>query len=149
VSARDGNAEVYAMDTDGGNPRRLTRNPGDDWNPSWSPDGEHIAFASERGANFDIYVMDADGNNPQRLTKNPSSDWNPSWSPDGEHIAFTSNRDGNNDIYVMNANGKIPQNLTGKFFEQDVSPAWFRPLLAVAPAGKKPMMWGWLKQVVR
>ncbi len=139
--------DIYVIDADGGNPRRLTRNPGDDWNPSWSPDGEHIAFASERGANFDIYVMDADGNNPRRLTKNPSSDWNPSWSPDGEHIAFTSNRDGNNDIYVMNANGKIPQNLTGKFFEQDVSPAWFRPPLAVAPAGKKPMMWGWLKWV--
>ena len=64
-------------------------------------------------------------------------------------IAFASNRDGNNDIYVMNANGKIPQNLTGKFFEQDVSPVWFRPPLAVAPADRTFTMWGWLKQVVR
>ena len=64
-------------------------------------------------------------------------------------LAFASNREGNFEIYVMNANGKNPQNLTGKFFDQDVTPAWFRPPLGVASAGKKFTMWGWLKQVVR
>ena len=64
-------------------------------------------------------------------------------------IVFTSNRTGNNDIYVMNANGKNPQNLSAKFFEQDVSPAWFRPPLTVVPADRTLTTWGWLKQVVR
>ena len=106
-----------------------------------------IAFASERDGNLDIYVMDIDGKNLRRLTKNLGNAWNPSWSPNGERIAFTSNGNGNNDIYVMNANGKIPQNLTGKFFEQDVTPAWFHPPLAIAPAGRTLTMWGWLKRI--
>ena len=91
--------------------------------------------------------MDTDGKNLRRLTKNLGNAWNPSWSPNGERIAFTSNGNGNNDIYVMNANGKIPQNLTGKFFEQDVTPAWFHPPLAIAPAGRTLTIWGWLKRI--
>ena len=204
ASNREGNFEIYVMDTDGKNPRRLTDNPALDWHPSWSPngkrivfssekgdsgwdidiyvidadggnlrkltnnrlidnypswspDGEHIAFASERDGNLDIYVMDTDGKNLRRLTKNLGNAWNPSWSPNGERIAFTSNGNGNNDIYVMNANGKIPQNLTGKFFEQDVTPAWFhrKPFVVhvseadelIAPAGRTLTMWGWLKRI--
>ena len=65
-SNRDGNYEIYVMDTDGGNPRRLTENPNDDWDSSWSPDGKRIVFASERDGNPEIYVMDADGGNPRR-----------------------------------------------------------------------------------
>ena len=68
-------------------------------NPSWSPDGEHIAFTSSElpdvmPANSDIYVIDADGKNQRKLTKNRSRNTDPSWSPDGKRIAFVSNRDG-------------------------------------------------------
>ena len=48
VSKRDGNFEIYVMDADGGNQRRLTNNRADDWSPSWSPDGKRIAFISDR-----------------------------------------------------------------------------------------------------
>ena len=75
--------------------RRLTNHPAGDGHPSWSPDGRHIAFASDRDGNVEIYVMGSDGSNPRRLTNHSAGDGHPSWSPDGRHIAFASDRDGN------------------------------------------------------
>ena len=66
VSEQDGNREIYVMDADGKNQRRLTNNRHADWYPSWSPDGKKILFYSERDGNPEIYVMAADGGNPQK-----------------------------------------------------------------------------------
>ena len=153
VSNRSGNWDIYVMDVDGGNPRNLTKNRHNDWHPSWSPDGEQIAFGSNREGNLEIYVMDVDGRNPRNLTKDGHGEFNPSesypsWSPDGKRIAFASGRNGHWDIYVMDADGQNPRQLTNNPLH-DYEPAWYRPAFAVAPAGKQPTMWGWLKQVVR
>ena len=112
ASSRDGNFEIYVMDSDGNNLQRLTDHEDSDMYPSWSPDGR-IAFASNRDGNFEIYVMDSDGNNLQRLTDHDTSDNVPSWSPDGR-IAFASNRDGNFEIYVMDSDGNNLQRLTDR-----------------------------------
>ena len=141
--------EIYVMDADGGNQQRLTENRKNDWQPSWSPNGKRITFASDRKGdlvNIEIYVMDADGGNQQRLTENRKNDWQPSWSLDGERIAFVSDRDGNSEIYVMDADGGNPQNLTNNP-HSDINPAWFNSPFSVSPAGKKFTMWGRLKQV--
>ena len=143
--------EIYVMDADGGNQQRLTNNRNNEWHPSWSPDGNRIAFDSDRKGdlqNFEIYVMDDDGGNQQRLTENRNNDNYPSWAPDGERIAFNSDRDGNWEIYVMDINGNDQQNLTNNP-PVDVSPAWLNSPFSVSPVGKKFTIWGQLKQADR
>ena len=141
VSERNGNPEIYVMDSNGQNQRRLTNNRGDDWSPSWSPDGKRIVFMSERAGHVhakhgwptsEIYVMDADGGSQQNLTNNPANDRQPSWSPDGKRIAFMSDRDGPDlhfDIYVMDADGGNEQKLTENP-NTDRQPSW-------SPDGKR------------
>ena len=81
--------------------RRLTDHSANYRSPSWSPDGQHIVFDSNRRGKADIYVMGADGSNPRRLIDDSADYRSPSWSPDGRYIAFESNRDGDWGIYVM------------------------------------------------
>ena len=151
VSDRDGNPEIYVMEVDGNNARNLTNNPDKDFQPSWSPDSNRIAFSSDRRGdfeNFDIYVMDVDGGNQQKLTNNRGDDSAPSWSPDSNRIAFYSRRDGNAEIYVMDVDGGNPQNLTNNP-HADASPAWLNSPFSVSLFGKKITIWGQLKQVDR
>ena len=122
-SQRDGNDEIYLMNSDGSCQVNLTNDPADDWAPAWSPDGMHIAFAHffEGKQYSDIAVMNADGSGPQRLTTAHGE--YPAWSPDGTRIAFASARDGNYEIYVMNADGSQQTRLTNNP-AYDMSPAW-------------------------
>ena len=107
----------------GGMAWRLTDHDASDRSPSWSPDGQRIAFTSDRDGNLGVYVMDADGANPRRLTDHDASDGYQSWSPDGRRIAFQSYRDGNWEVYVMDADGGNSQRLTDHD-ASDGNPSW-------------------------
>jgi TolB protein len=112
MSERDGNRDLYIMDLEGNDIRRLTAEPTYDYEPAWSPDGEQIVFVSRRTGDSEIYIMDADGTNLELLNEAPKLDWRPAWSPDGEWIAFESWRNGNADIYMMRRDGSDLQQLT-------------------------------------
>jgi Tol biopolymer transport system component len=125
-SNRDGNYEIYLTNPDGSGQLRLTNSPASiDVDPAWSPDGNRLAFESDRDKQgpSEIYVMNADGSNQTRLTVDPANDRNPKWSPLGQQIAFESNRDGTYEIYVMNADGTRPTRLTTDG-ALDSDPAW-------------------------
>jgi Tol biopolymer transport system component len=77
---RDHNYEIYVMNADGTGVKRLTINKALDWHPSWSPDGNKIAFQSNRDGQDGIYLMNADGTEVQNLTNN-LGDGFPDWSP--------------------------------------------------------------------
>ena len=120
-STRDGNSEIYVMDSDGRNQVRLTDDPANDLDPSWSPDGERIAFVSNRERGQEqIYVMDSDGGNPMRLT-NDSTHQEPAWSPNGDKIAYVRNR-GGRQIWIMDADGGNQTQFTE--VGQNRHPAW-------------------------
>ncbi len=118
------NTDIYIANSNGtGTTRRLTSQPGADLNPAWSPDGNSIAFASDRAGNREIYLMNADGSDPVRLTDHPAHDYQPAYSPDGKRIAFVSRRAGNAAIHVMNADGtNLVRVTTGAADESE--PAW-------------------------
>ena len=126
-SSRDGDAEIYTMNSAGGDQTRLTDYEESDFSPVWSPSGQQIAFVrvlfNRRGdRNEEIYVMDTDGTNLRNLTQHPALDSGPNWSPDGSQIAFASNRDGELNIYLMDADGGDVRQLKSPHFSGQ--PRW-------------------------
>ena len=83
---RGGNRDIYIIDDNGKNLRRLTDHPASDRLPAWLPDGQHIAFNSDRDKDVHIYTMDLAGKNIKRIM---DSNGRPAVSPDGQWIAQT------------------------------------------------------------
>jgi TolB protein len=105
--------DIFVMNVDGTQQMQLTKNPSNELEPSWSPDGEKIAFISDRnGQDFDIYVMNADGSNVTQLTDDSANEFGAVWSPDGTQIVFNSDRNGNVQLFMMGIDGSNLVQLT-------------------------------------
>jgi Tol biopolymer transport system component len=124
VSDRDGNSEIYLMNSDGSGPVNLTNHPAGDFSPTWSPDGRQIAFWSDRDGAPAVYTMTADGTELRRI----SAGQDPAWSPDGSRIALS--REGSIFLVWLNrAETRLTDPSTGQAppstrSTSDSSPAW-------------------------
>ncbi len=70
----------------------ITNDPGYEGEPTFHPDGETIAYVSDRSGNFEIYIQQASGGMYRNISDDKAEDVQPAYSPDGKHIAFVSSR---------------------------------------------------------
>jgi Tol biopolymer transport system component len=101
--------DLYAMDADGTNVRQLTRSPGYDGGPFFSPDGSKITWRrfSPDGNSAEIWTMDADGSNQRQLTADAMVAWAPYYHPSGEYLIYSSNQLGhaNFELFLIDTQG--------------------------------------------
>lgn len=124
----ENDAELFVFSLETRNSENITNNPSFDADPSFSPDGRQIVFASLRDGNAEIYVQNSDGSDVRRLTNHPAWDSHPFFSPDGTHIVFPSNRDNeSSDLYLMRADGSDVRRLTDWQANETVEPGCWSP----------------------
>ena len=82
--------DIYKVAAQGGTAVQLTTQASYEANPVWSPDGEQIAFASDRNGNFDLFIMSADGGAARRLTYHSASEIPSTFTPDGKYVLFSA-----------------------------------------------------------
>lgn len=109
--------DIYLMNADGSNLRRLTDVPGYDGGPFFSHDGKKICWRrfSEDGKSAEIFTMNVDGSDQQQLTRLGAVSWAPYFHPSGKYLIFTTNRHGfgNFELYLVAADGKsLPVRVT-------------------------------------
>lgn len=126
TSDRDGKQDIWILNTDGSELRKVTANSGNNYKPAWSPDDNQIAFVSDRDGNPEIYVLRLDTNQQNRITNHPAIDDDPTWDASGKKIIFVSDREGGKEIYSVEYDStSIPQRITyssGSSEQPDIGP---------------------------
>jgi serine/threonine protein kinase len=135
--------QIWTMNADGADQRQLTVDPGDKYQPRWSPDGKRLLYVTDGGTDdfgnelgLDIKAINADGTGIDWVVHNPGDDTDPVWSPDGTQILFTSTRANDlRQVFIMDAAclnqpGSCvdvkPRNIScdPEFCAVEYSPAW-------------------------
>lgn len=123
IQLDDESSDLYIAKPDGSGEERLTRESGMDWDPSWSPDGKEIVYASDADGDWEIYVVNLESKDVVQLTDNKLYDGHPRWSPMGNRIVFDTERGGDWEIFTMDSDGKNVKAVTENS-AADWMPAW-------------------------
>lgn len=132
VSVSNSNYDIYTMDSNGSNLKRLTRDAGRDDHPAWSPNGNTIAYDRSGDGFSEVYSIPAAGGTPSYVTKDavPTQNSNPTWSPDGKVIAFAGSFQGEREIWEVGPTG-------GAAFQVTASDAIGEENPTYSPDGKR------------
>lgn len=118
------NGEIFIMNSNGSNLRRLTNKFGYDSGAKFSPNGKQIAFyGSNENNQWDLYVMDSNGTNLYNLTNDSIECYSPDWSSDGKWLVYTAGSKGNYNIWKINITTKERIKLTNTNGRNE-SPVW-------------------------
>ena len=132
----EGVSELFVVGANGGEPRRVT--DFDAALPTWSPDGNRLAFGTRRGGTdrrLDIMTVPIAGGTPEPVTHDEHIDWNPVWAPDGRSVYFVSNRGGSTNIWRVSIDQASGRALAEP--EPITSPATFATHLSVSGDGRR------------
>jgi len=127
-SDRGGKQQIYAMNADGSNQRRISFGDGSYSQPAWSPRGDYIAFTKQRAGGFAIGIMKPDGSGERILTEGFHNE-SPTWAPNGQYILFFRDPGGQagGKLYMVDITGRVEQPIPTPSFASD--PTW-SPLLS-------------------
>ena len=117
---------------------QLTSSGGLESEATWAPNGQAIAYSSDRAGNFDIWTQPVGEGNPIQLTTSPAQDWQPSWSSDGHSLVFRSERDGGG-LFVVPATGGSEKRITTFGYRPQWSPSGAEILFASSNVGKSKL----------
>lgn len=121
MSTRDGNWEIYSVNTKGENLKNLSCSKATDYMFSYFPRNNQFIYNTNKDGNDEVYIMSADGKKQTNLSKHPSSDRVATVSPNGKQIVFLSDRDhSEGEIYMMDSAGNNLKRLTSNEYYEDL-----------------------------
>ncbi|SET00729.1 TolB protein [Methanococcoides vulcani] len=119
LSKVSGNYDIWVMNPDGSESKQITDSASDEGAPSWSPEGEMLAYSLEGN----LWTVELSNRVPVILRNDTFENTHPVFNPDGSKIVFASDRSGNSDIWVMNSNSLGIEQITFENSTQ-IYPAW-------------------------
>ena len=102
--------QIMTMENNGNNPNNIPHIEG--WDPTWSPDGKQILFASDQNGPVQLFVVRQDGKNLHQISNLPAMRGRSDWSPDRQYIVTYSGEAWHRELFIMNSDGSNVHQLT-------------------------------------